>query len=473
MCLAACGYYAWMNIEEDVYHSSNFPSNTIINGVDCSKMTIDEAQTALTDEWNHHYVTFKNENEILGSIKLNGVTYDIQDTLINIRKEYFVDTAMNQLFGVPLELSIKMEVADCGTEFDKALRSSDFIKEDVITETKDAYIDLGDPELAIIEEVYGNTIDYDLLKDEIFSFVADGIFGFQYIKSEFYKQPEITADSEELLKRQEFYKENIVSNVTYTLGKDIVNISPETIAEFRGITLNSTGPLTEDEIKDVKKAISDNIIIEEVVREYVYNFARKYNTLGFTRNFKTSSGKIIKVEGGDYGFALNQDAETEQLIADIQDGNPVKRSPLWLMTGFTDYNIKDDIGNTYVEISIKKQHLWYYKNGKKIVECDVVTGNPYMGYSTPTGTFGLSYKQLGATLRGEEADGTEYESPVTYWMPFYGNYGMHDASWRSSFGDDIYLGGGSHGCVNMPTKAAKKVFENIADRKTPVIVYDK
>ena len=96
-----------------------------------------------------------------------------------------------------------------------------------------------------------------------------------------------------------------------------------------------------------------------------------------------------------------------------------------------------------------------------------------MGYSTPTGTYGLSYKQYGATLRGENADGTEYASEVYYWMPFFGNYGMHDATWRSYFGDDIYLGGGSHGCVNMPLKSAEKLFNNLADRNVPIVVYDK
>ena len=33
------------------------------------------------------------------------------------------------------------------------------------------------------------------------------------------------------------------------------------------------------------------------------------------------------------------------------------------------------VGGTYVEISINQQHMWYYKNGKLVVETDVVTGN--------------------------------------------------------------------------------------------------
>ncbi len=472
LCLAGGAYFLWTNLETDIYYSDRFPANTTINDIDCSKMTIEQAATALTAEWNKNYVTFKNENEILGSIKLTGVSYDIEDSLKNIRKDNFVGTALNQLFGLPLDMSLSMELNETGSEFDKSLKNASYLKEKVIAETKDAYIDLNDPDLPVIKEVYGNSIDYDKLKDEVFTLVADGTFGFQYIISEFYEQPVIKADSEELLERQDFYKENLSSNVSYTLGKDIITITPADIASFRGLKTASSGPLTEDEIKAVKKAVSDNVLLEDVIRDYVYQFACDYNTLGETRTFETSYDKKIKVKGGDYGFALDQDAEYEQLIKDLTSGKPVKRDPLWLMTGFTEYQIGNDIGSTYVEISIKKQHLWYYKDGKQIVSCDVVTGNPYMGYSTPTGTFGLSYKQYGATLRGENADGSEYESEVYYWMPFYGNYGMHDATWRSSFGGNIYLGGGSHGCVNMPLKSAEKLFNNLADRNVPVVVYD-
>lgn len=39
--------------------------------------------------------------------------------------------------------------------------------------------------------------------------------------------------------------------------------------------------------------------------------------------------------------------------------------------------------------------------------------------------------------------GENYETPVSYWMPFNGNIGLHDAIWRDSFGADIYKKSGS------------------------------
>ena len=56
-------------------------------------------------------------------------------------------------------------------------------------------------------------------------------------------------------------------------------------------------------------------------------------------------------------------------------------------------------------------------------------------------------------------------------MPFNSNVGIHDADrWRSEYGGNIYKTNGSHGCVNMQSEAAEKVF-NIVNKGTPVIVY--
>jgi lipoprotein-anchoring transpeptidase ErfK/SrfK len=100
-----------------------------------------------------------------------------------------------------------------------------------------------------------------------------------------------------------------------------------------------------------------------------------------------------------------------------------------------------------------------------IVQGSVVTGNPNRGNATVLGVYMVNYKQKEATLRGPG-----YQAKVTYWMPFFGNMGLHDASWRYHFGGNIYLRNGTHGCVNAPLYLARTVFENIDDG-TPVIIY--
>ena len=57
----------------------------------------------------------------------------------------------------------------------------------------------------------------------------------------------------------------------------------------------------------------------------------------------------------------------------------------------------------------------------------------------------------------------EYETKVTYWMPFEGNgIGFHDAPWQPDFGGDMYATGyGSHGCVNLSSADAQELYSII------------
>ena len=119
---------------------------------------------------------------------------------------------------------------------------------------------------------------------------------------------------------------------------------------------------------------------------------------------------------------------------------------------------------TYVEIDIAQQRMWLVKNGKVIVDTPVVTGTK--GYNdTPKGYYTMYSRAMDTVLYGDD-----YASPVDYWMGFKGGYGIHDASWRSSYGGNIYTYNGSHGCVNTPYNAVKTIYNNTA-YGTPVILY--
>lgn len=121
---------------------------------------------------------------------------------------------------------------------------------------------------------------------------------------------------------------------------------------------------------------------------------------------------------------------------------------------------------TYVLVDIGDQKLYLYEGGRCVLKTSVVTGRTSGGaygktHGTPTGTFYInSGKTTGTHLKGLEDDGkTKYDSYVNYWMPFTWNgYGLHDATWRGSFGGSIYITSGSHGCVNMPLSAARTVY---------------
>ena len=102
-----------------------------------------------------------------------------------------------------------------------------------------------------------------------------------------------------------------------------------------------------------------------------------------------------------------------------------------------------------------------YKDGGYFLTGSCVTGKD----STPTniGLFSIRTKM-------REYDMQKYNVHVAYWMPFDGDIGLHDASWRKGqFGGTIYKKNGSHGCVNLPEDVAKTIYENV-EKGTPVLV---
>ena len=111
---------------------------------------------------------------------------------------------------------------------------------------------------------------------------------------------------------------------------------------------------------------------------------------------------------------------------------------------------------TYIKVSISKQKLWYYKKGNLKYTSKVVTGMRRK-HDTPRGTFTIQGKMRKVYLIGED-----YKTYVNYWMPFNGPYGLHDATWRGYFGGTIYKNNGSHGCVNLPYKTAKYLYNHVS-----------
>ena len=209
----------------------------------------------------------------------------------------------------------------------------------------------------------------------------------------------------------------------------------------------------------------DMIISRQKVQEMLESFSRLHDTYSSIRKFKNHNHKYISITNSDYGWEMDIENETDALYKDMIHHKSVSREPAMLHTGFT-YNKKgDDIGGTYAEVSLDEQMMFFYKDNRLVLSTEVVTGNINLGRSTPPGIYNVDYHQTPATLKGED-----YETKVTYWMPFNGGIGFHDATWRGIFGGDIYTYDGSHGCVNMPYSSAEELFFEIEDG-TPVIVY--
>ena len=86
-----------------------------------------------------------------------------------------------------------------------------------------------------------------------------------------------------------------------------------------------------------------------------------------------------------------------------------------------------DLGGTYVEVDLDKQHLYLYVNGKKKAEGDICSGSVADGCATPAGLYTIKTKDYDRYLVGEG-----YQDWVHYFMPFNGGIGLHASTWREA-----------------------------------------
>lgn len=115
------------------------------------------------------------------------------------------------------------------------------------------------------------------------------------------------------------------------------------------------------------------------------------------------------------------------------------------------------IPSTYVDVDLTNQQMNYYVNGEVVLSSAIVSGNVNNGNGTPTGVF-----YINAKVPGKYLVGPTWNVWVDRWMRFTGAVGLHDASWRSEFGGDIYKHNGSHGCVNLPSDVANSLYDMVS-----------
>ena len=203
------------------------------------------------------------------------------------------------------------------------------------------------------------------------------------------------------------------------------------------------------------------------VVELVKDKADKYNTYYNTWEFNSPVNGLVYIKSAEdcycsstYGSKVDFAKEAfyiKGLIAKLE--SEANRVPYLLVdNGFT-------IPNTYIEVSIKDQHLWYYVDGELKLESGVVTGK-LDKTDTPVGVY-----QISGMCHGIAFDGGLYGKN---WMKFTERgHGLHDATWRPAKdfeNPETYLTNGSHGCVNLPLDFSYELYDNVSVG-TVVVIY--
>lgn len=431
------------------FHTVFFP-NTTINGVDASKKTVDEVKKRIASGIDGYTLTIRERD---------GKEEAIRGT--DIALESVFDGSMEKLLegqepGDWLKHWQKPQSIEIGTliQFDKAklkavVNGLACMDQAQVVKPRPASISgyVSGKGYSVVPAVAGTVLDGDKVEAAIEDALTQLKPELSLEDISAYEEPDVPTDDPELTARVETLNKYVNTKVTYTFGDSREIVSGDTIKDWLGIG------------EDGSVYISGG-----AVTQYVKRLASKYDTYNKAKTLNTSYGQTVRITGGSYGWRIDQKAEADKLLSIIRSGESQTREPVYKQKAAS--HGTNDYGNTYVEINLTAQHLYYYKEGALVVDSDFVSGNVAKGFSTPAGVYSLTYKQRNATLKGEN-----YSTPVDYWMPFNGNIGLHDATWRSSFGGSLFKTGGSHGCVNLPHSVASKIFANIASG-TPVLCYN-
>lgn len=436
---------------ESLKYQTCFLPGTIVDGMDVTGKTASEVEDAIAEQLKDYTLTINGREELSESItgESVGLYAEFDDTLEKaVAAQKPMDWGKYRFGKAVNEVNTDALLHYSSEMLDEAVAGLSCMDRENMREPQDARIsdyDSATGSYMIIKEDEGTELLEDKVKEAVATAIMSLAESVDLEEQGCYLAPSVTSEDEALKTACETMNKYVGAKITYKFGDKAETLNGNEIHNW--LTVNGTSV----SVSEAKAA------------EYVKNLASAYNTAYKPKTLKTSYGKNVTITTGSYGWKIDQTKETAALVSLIKNGEQTSREPEYSQKAAS--HSGNDYGNTYVEINLTAQHLYFYANGKLLVESDFVSGNAAKGWSTPAGAYSITYKQRNATLKGQG-----YATPVSYWMPFNGGIGLHDANWRKTFGGTIYKNSGSHGCVNLPPAVAKTIYENIS-AGDPVLCY--
>ena len=452
---AGCAYGA-----VSYYYADRFFEGTYINGINCSNKTAYETEQLIASNVEDYSIEVTARNQEPQTISGNQINYryvsdgEVLDLLKQQKPYEWIKGLYEQK-----SYTVSENTGYNRTQLQEQLKTLSCAQAENQTEPENAYVAYQNGQFVIVPETVGSKLNIKEAYKVLNAAVDAGQTSVNFSDTpEAYVNADVTQDDPALQSALEACNNYTKASITYTFGSQTTTLNGDTIKDW--LQFDEKGQL-----------IWDDNSFQQHVADYVAQLAATYDTVGTEREFQTTSGRTVYVSSSVYGWKIDQAAEAAQLSQEIQSGTQTTREPVYSQTA-NSYGV-NDLGDTYIEVDLSEQHMYYYQNGSDIFESDFVSGNmSYADRQTHAGIFTLYYKKSPDVLRGTmKADGTyEYESEVQYWMPFDGGIGFHDASWRDEFGGDIYLTGGSHGCINLPPDNAAVLYD-IIQYGVPIVCF--
>ena len=438
------------------YYTDGFTFNTRINGVYCTGKSVEEVNSELIDAFKYDRIVVKSED------------YGTEEEILLSDIDYTVDytEALQDVFGKQspflwilnsFESSFTNNVKPVFLYDEEKLKERVDSLELVKDHTEKAQF-IGEIRYSKEEGYYYfEKIDKLIDTDKLLSIVTDCLnkdFTADVSSDCFF----IVDDTPQMLHERKVWSEVcgfLTPKLSFDMGDGPIKLDCSVLSNFIVFDTNKREFLKNED--------GSLYIDKDKVDSYIDTLCDRYDTYAMPREFVTHLGEVKSINFSNYGTLLDRKAEKEYLYNALLTGEEGVHEPKYIHEPFK--KGLNDIGDTYVEVDMTRQVLYYIQGGEVKLFCDVVTGKPSAGYSTPEMVCYV-YKKV----PGKYLTGPDYRSYVNFWMPVYKAIGLHDAGWQSAFGGDRYLRHGSRGCINMRYDDAETLY-NAIEIGTPVIIY--
>ncbi len=444
-----------------VYYENGFSFQTYINGIYCTGKSVETVNQELNEAFVYEGLTVEmDEASFYIDAEEIGYEYDYREPLNHYLQQQNPYLWIENLLGKYKEYQLLPAVTynelTVQKIIDEAVKKQNLPASHEVTlqATSDGFLLIDTKQNILNEAKLASVIEKALLEGKESINLED---------EDCYYDMSYTSEEEALMAFYEQVEEYQSRQVTYHFGEEKENLNSGDLAKTLScytyfITKRKALPATYGE--DFFDKENNLKVDKEAAETLMEEFFSPYNTYR-NHTFTTHDGRVLQIKGGTYGNQINMAKEKKEFLSFLSSEKVfLDREPEY--TREVALKGKDDIGDTYIEVDIGNQKMFYYRDGELYLETDVVTGK---NNATREEVCYVYSKQKNRVLKGPG-----YASPVKYWMPVSGGIGIHDASWRSEYGGDIYIKNGSHGCINTPLEMVEKMYE-VMEVGTPCVLY--
>lgn len=465
-----------------IYYNNKFYPHTYIGNINVSGMTKEEAKNYIKDYLKDYILKIKGRNE--GELDIESSTIDLKADFENVVDECFEQnhqgiTFMNILISTHYENNADIQYNEekvkqlINTSY--LITGSDKYKIEAPVNSRVEY-DKKKKSGVIVKEDQGNQINQKKIYKILDKHIKNLSITVDLDQESAYIIPSITSDSQIVQKQLKTYNQYLLNWIEWDMGENhYETITPNHIKNW--IVIKDDGSVDID---------------KEKLSEWIEKFCLKYKTVGITRSFKSHTGAMIEVSGGDYGWQMNYDQTLDDAYRAIIDdtkhelienyiNNPsnknkkaltVQLEPVYKNKGAKmDYDNPENDWDTssYSEVDIAEQMVYVFKNGEVVYSAKCVTGLP----SDPTRATRLGCWYIKDKKEDYVLVGDDYRTPTKYWIRItwtgIGYHYMNRSDW-ANWSPEIYKTRGSHGCVNLQLEDVKNIY-NLVKMRDMVFIH--